>query len=50
MYLLSQRFRNFHRYDNTVKSNLTIDRIDNKIAHIKSNCKICCFMCNVSKK
>ena len=36
--------------DNTVKSNLTIDRIDNKLAHIKSNCKICCHHCNVSKK
>ena len=36
--------------DNTVKSNLTIDRVDNKLPHIKSNCKICCFMCNVSKK
>ena len=36
--------------ENSVKSNLTIDRIDNKLAHIKSNCKICCFMCNVSKK
>ena len=36
--------------ENIVKSDLTIDRIDNKLAHIKSNCKICCHHCNVSKK
>ena len=36
--------------DNVVKSDLTLDRIDNKISHIKSNCKIACFLCNVSKK
>ena len=36
--------------DNIVKSDLTIDRVDNKLPHIKSNCKICCHHCNVSKK
>jgi hypothetical protein len=36
--------------DNTVKTNLTIDRVDNKLAHLKNNCKICCLICNVSKK
>ena len=36
--------------NNNVISDLTIDRVDNRLAHIKSNCKICCFMCNVSKK
>jgi hypothetical protein len=36
--------------DNIVKSNLTIDRINNNLAHIKSNCKIACLLCNVSKK
>lgn len=36
--------------DNKVKSDLTIDRIDNGLAHIKTNCKICCLTCNVSKK
>jgi hypothetical protein len=36
--------------DNAVKSNLTIDRIDNRLAHIKTNCKICCLTCNISKK
>ena len=36
--------------DNNVISDLTIDRVDNKLAHIKNNCKICCHLCNVSKK
>jgi hypothetical protein len=36
--------------DNNVKSNLTIDRINNSLAHIKKNCKISCLICNVSKK
>ena len=36
--------------DNNVKSDLTIDRINNNLAHMKTNCKIACFLCNVSKK
>ena len=36
--------------DNIVKSNLRIDRIDNKLAHLKNNCKIYCLICNISKK
>jgi hypothetical protein len=36
--------------DYNVKSDMTIDRKNNKLAHIKSNCQICCFTCNVSKK
>ena len=28
----------------------TIERLDNSIGHIKSNCVLCCFKCNVSKK
>jgi len=28
----------------------TIERIDNSIGHIKSNCKICCMKCNKMKK
>jgi hypothetical protein len=36
--------------DNNVKSDLTIDRIDNRFAHIKTNCKLSCLICNVSKK
>ena len=31
-------------------SNITVDRIDNKLAHIKSNCQMACLHCNVSKK
>jgi hypothetical protein len=29
---------------------LTIDRIDNRFGHIKTNCKLSCLICNVSKK
>lgn len=32
-----------------VTSNLTVDRIDNKIAHIQSNCRLCCSDCNRAK-
>ena len=32
------------------QSNLgTLERIDNTLGHIKTNCKIACFHCNVSK-
>ena len=31
-------------------SNITVDRIDNKLAHIKSNCQMACLHCNASKK
>jgi len=36
--------------ENNVISNITVDRKDNKLAHIKSNCQLCCHHCNVSKK
>ena len=29
---------------------VTIERLDNSIGHIKSNCVLCCLKCNVSKK
>ena len=28
----------------------SIERLDNSIGHIKSNCVLCCLKCNVSKK
>ena len=28
----------------------TIERLDNSIGHIKSNCVLCCLKCNLSKK
>ena len=28
----------------------TIERLDNMIGHVKSNCVLCCLKCNVSKK
>ena len=33
-----------------VINNLSVDRIDNKISHIKSNCQCVCLQCNRSKK
>jgi hypothetical protein len=33
-----------------VTSNITVDRKDNKLSHITSNCQILCLHCNVSKK
>lgn len=32
-----------------VKSNLTVDRIDNTKPHLKTNCRLCCVNCNVTK-
>jgi hypothetical protein len=29
---------------------ITVDRIDNHLAHIKSNCQLLCYACNCSKK
>jgi len=28
----------------------TVERIDNSIGHIKSNCVICCLKCNTMRK
>jgi hypothetical protein len=36
--------------DGTVTSNVTVDRINNKLAHIKSKCKLSCIKCNCSRK
>ena len=36
--------------DSKVSSNMTVDRIDNRLPHIKHNCKLCCIHCNISKK
>lgn len=32
-----------------VQTNITVDRINNKLAHIKSNSQMCCLKCNLSK-
>ena len=36
--------------DGKVTSNVTVDRIDNNLAHIKTNCKLSCIKCNCSRK
>ncbi len=33
----------------TVESNLTVDRIDNNLAHTKQNSRLCCKECNVAR-
>ena len=35
--------------DNIIISNITVDRIDNKLSHIKNNCRLMCVSCNFSK-
>lgn len=34
----------------SVSSNLTVDRLNNNFAHIKSNCRLTCIKCNCSRK
>jgi len=48
--LCCKDFEIFIDTNNNVNSDLTIDRLDNSKAHIKSNCQLCCLVCNVSKK
>ena len=36
--------------NNNVISDLTVDRIDNNLPHIKTNCRLLCHHCNISKK
>jgi hypothetical protein len=36
--------------DATIESTVTVNRINNKIAHTIPNCEICCLNCNVSRK
>ena len=33
-----------------VHSNVTVDRKDNKLAHVQNNCQLCCLKCNITKK
>ena len=35
--------------NSNVKSNLTVDRINSKLSHVKSNCQLMCHSCNSSK-
>ena len=35
--------------DNNIISNISVDRIDNKLSHIKNNCRLMCVSCNCSK-
>ena len=40
----------FEIIDGKVHSNFTIDRLSKEKPHVKSNCKLSCCHCNVSKK
>ena len=40
----------FEIEDGNVNSNFTVDRINNSLYHSKTNCKLSCLHCNVSKK
>ena len=48
-YMCGETF-DFELKDSHVVSNMTCDRLDNKIYHSKTNCKLCCLSCNVAKK
>ena len=37
------------QYVEHINTLATIERVDNKIGHIKSNCIICCLSCNSKK-
>lgn len=45
-----QERMNFEIDDGKFQSNITLDRIDNKLAHTKQNCQVCCLNCNIRKK
>ena len=36
--------------NNNVTSDMTIDRINNNVAHVKDNCQIMCLQCNCTKR
>ena len=36
--------------DNNVQSNITVDRINNSLAHLKTNCFLSCIHCNCTRK
>ena len=48
-YMCGETF-DFELKDSHVVSNMTCDRLDNKMYHSKTNCKLCCLSCNVAKK
>lgn len=39
----------FFNEDSFIVSNLTVDRINNNLPHVKSNCQLCCHHCNITK-
>jgi hypothetical protein len=43
-------FEQYVNEDGQVITNITVDRKDNKLAHIKTNCQLMCRTCNVTKK
>lgn len=45
--------KNFQLYVNengTVESDITVDRVNNALPHIISNCQLACLKCNITKK
>ena len=48
-YICNEEFE-YELCDGKVVSNMTVDRKDNAKPHIESNCKMCCLLCNCSKR
>jgi hypothetical protein len=47
-YIICKEVLNIEHIEDDLK-NLSIDRIDNNLAHIKGNVQITCVHCNISK-
>ena len=47
-YLCHETF-NVEVMEGKVRTNMTVDRIDNTEAHVKNNSRLCCVQCNVSR-
>ena len=35
--------------DGSIETNITVDRIDNSLPHMKTNCRLLCLHCNVTR-
>jgi hypothetical protein len=46
----NKTFELYLNEDNKVISDISCDRIDNKISHLKNNCVLSCVNCNCSRK
>ena len=48
-YSVKKHYELYLDENSNVVSNITVDRINNTLAHVKSNCQLCCHHCNITK-